>query len=105
MIHLSKYIACICEGSAERAIIKILLDQNRLIFTWDDLLDGEILRCRNAKKFEEQHLRKGFTDRIDSLIKPMAAGRRSFLFPQAAPGKRVFTFCPVKTKETSPLIN
>ena len=61
MMNLSKYVACICEGSAERAIIKLLLDENRLIFTWDNLLDGEILRCRNAKKFEEQHLRKGFT--------------------------------------------
>lgn len=68
-MNLSKYVACICEGSAERAIIKLLLDENRLIFTWDNLLDGEILRCRNAKKFEEQHLRKGFTGTITFRFK------------------------------------
>lgn len=52
-MELSKYVACICEGSAERSIIKLLLDNNCLIFTWDDLLEGEILRCRNGKRFEE----------------------------------------------------
>ena len=86
MIHLSKYIACICEGSAERAIIKILLDKNRLIFTWDDLLDGEILRCRNAKKFEEQHLRKGFTDRI-TVLRVLDSRREEFKLSKAYASK------------------
>ena len=86
MIHLSKYIACTCEGSAERAIIKILLDKNRLIFTWDDLLDGEILRCRNAKKFEEQHLRKGFTDRI-TVLRVLDSRREEFKLSKAYASK------------------
>lgn len=43
-------VACLCEGSMEQAIIEILLDNNRLIFKRDDLLDGEVLRCRSAKK-------------------------------------------------------
>ena len=47
-MDLSKYVACICEGSAERSIIKLLLNNDRLIFGWDDLLEGDILRCRNA---------------------------------------------------------
>ena len=58
-MELSKYVACICEGAAEQAIIELLLDNGRLIFTRDNLLDGEILRCRSAKNFEKQHLRKG----------------------------------------------
>lgn len=66
-MNLSKYVACICEGSAERAIIKLLLDKDKLIFKWDNLLDGEILRCRSGKRFEEQYLRKGFTEKIFSL--------------------------------------
>lgn len=28
---LTKYIACICEGAAEEAIINILMDANKLI--------------------------------------------------------------------------
>lgn len=85
-MNLAKYVACICEGSAERAIIKLLLDENRLIFTWDDLLEGEILRCRNAKKFEEQHLRKGFTDKI-TVLRILDFRRENFKLSKAYAGK------------------
>ena len=66
-MDLSKYIACICEGAAECAIIDLLLDNDKLKFTREDLLEEELLRCRSAKKFEEQHLRKGFTEQITVL--------------------------------------
>ncbi|MBO4831278.1 MAG: hypothetical protein J5569_02255 [Oscillospiraceae bacterium] len=85
-MNLTKYVACICEGSAERAIIKLLLDENRLIFTWDDLLEGEILRCRNAKKFEEQHLRKGFTDKI-TVLRILDSRRERFKLSKAYASK------------------
>ena len=63
-MELTKYVACICEGSAENAIIELLLDADRLIFRREDLLEGELIRCRSAKNFEEQYLRKGFTEKI-----------------------------------------
>lgn len=85
-MNLSKYVACICEGSAERAIIKLLLDENRLIFTWDNLLDGEILRCRNARMFEEQHLRKGFTGTI-TVLRILDSRREQFKLSKAYVGK------------------
>ena len=50
-MELTKYIACICEGAAEKAIMKLLLDADRLIFTHDDLLEGELLRCRSGQEF------------------------------------------------------
>ena len=50
MMELSKYVACICEGGAERTIIDLLLKNDKLIFTYDDLLDGEILRCRKVRR-------------------------------------------------------
>lgn len=59
-----KYIACICEGSAERAIMDLLLDNHMLIFERDDLIDGEILKCRKGIEFEEKYLRKGFSEKI-----------------------------------------
>ena len=61
-MEFTKYIACICEGAAEQKIIELLLEADRLVFTADDLLEGEVLRCRSADKFEEHHLRKGFTE-------------------------------------------
>lgn len=63
-MELSKYIACICEGTAEQVIIDLLLDKNKLIFSRDSLIEHEVIRCRSGKKFEEQYLRKGFTEQI-----------------------------------------
>lgn len=82
---LTKYVACICEGAAEKAIMEILLDADKLIFKRDDLLEGELLRCRSGKNFEEQYLRKGFTERITVLragnnsgsVKPMSTKLKS----------------------------
>lgn len=32
-MELSKYVVCICEGAAEQAVIELLLDADKLIFT------------------------------------------------------------------------
>lgn len=61
---MAKYIACICEGGAERAILDLLLDHHMLIFKREDLIEEEVLRCRKGKEFEERYLRKGFSEKI-----------------------------------------
>lgn len=61
---MGKYIACICEGGAERAIIDLLLDNHKLIFEREELIEEEVLRCRSGKEFEKRYLRKGFTEKI-----------------------------------------
>ena len=66
-MKLSKYVACICEGGAEKTIFELLLDSNSLIFSYDDLLEGEILRCRKARDFETQYLRKYFNEKVTVL--------------------------------------
>ena len=66
-MKLSKYVACTCEGGAEKTIIELLLDSNSLIFSYDDLLEGEILRCRKARDFETQYLRKYFNEKVTVL--------------------------------------
>ncbi len=85
-MELSKYIACICEGGAEQTIMEMLLDNDKLIFSYDDLLEGELLRCRSAKKFEEQHLRKGFTDKI-TVLRVLDSRREKFNLSKAYAGK------------------
>lgn len=57
-------IACICEGAAERAIINKLLDEHKLRFDRAELLDKEVLKCRNAREFEDKYLGKGFNKKI-----------------------------------------
>ena len=82
MMKLTKYIACICEGAAEKAIMELLLDADKLTFTRDDLLDGELIRCRSAKNFEEQYLRKGFTEKI-TVLRILDSRREQFKLGKA----------------------
>lgn len=61
---MAKYTACICEGSAERAILDLPLDHGELIFEREDLIEEEVLRCRKGAEFEQRYLRKGFAEKI-----------------------------------------
>lgn len=81
-MKLAKYKACICEGSAEAAIIDILVDNHFLIFTREEMLDESVIRSRSAKKFEERYLRKGFQDRI-SVIRILDSRREDFRLSKA----------------------
>ena len=81
-MELAKYKACICEGSAEAAIIDILVDHDLLIFTREEMLDERVIRCRSAKNFEERYLRKGFSDQI-SVIRILDSRREDFRLGKA----------------------
>lgn len=79
---LAKYKACICEGSAEAAIIDILVDNDLLIFSREEMLDEKVIRCRNAKRFETQYLRKQFAGQI-SIIRILDSRREEFHLSKA----------------------
>lgn len=81
-MELSRYIACICEGTAEQIIVSKLLDDDRLIFTKDDLLDGDIIRSRSAAAFEQRYLRKGFQDKI-TVLRVLDSRRENFKLSKA----------------------
>ena len=81
-MSLSKYIACICEGSAEQTVVRKLLDNNMLIFTYDDLIEEDVLRCRDAKTFEDKYLRKGFTEKI-TVYRILDSRRENFRLSKA----------------------
>lgn len=85
-MELAKYKACICEGSAEAAIIDILVDNDLLIFTREEMLNEEVIRCRNAKKFEERYLRKAFADQV-SVIRILDSRREEFRLSKAYENK------------------
>lgn len=76
-MKLASYKACICEGSAENAIMDILLDHELLIFSREEMLEEEVIRCRDGKRFEEKYLRKGFADKI-SVIRVLDSRRENF---------------------------
>lgn len=81
-MELSRYVACICEGSAEAAIIDILVDNNLLIFNRTNMLEESVIRCRNGKTFEERYLRKDFNDRV-SIIRILDSRKEGFRLSKA----------------------
>lgn len=81
-MELAKYKACICEGAAEHAIMDILLDNSLLIFKKEELIEEEVIRCRQGKKFEERYLRKGFNDKI-SIIRILDSRHENFKLSKA----------------------
>lgn len=81
-MDISKYIACICEGTAEQVITEKLLDKQKLIFCRENLIEEEIIRCRSGKKFEEQYLRKGFTEKI-TVLRILDSRRENFKLGKA----------------------
>ena len=85
-MELSKYNACICEGTAEQVIMDLLLDNNKLIFSRNELLEHEVLRCRTGKNFEEQYLRKGFTEQI-TVFRILDSRRENFKLCKAYQNK------------------
>lgn len=52
------------EGNAEKAIIDILLDNNKLIFQRSEILEDEIIKSRNAKTFCNEYLNFNFDGKI-----------------------------------------
>ena len=85
-MELAKYKACICEGSAEEAIMDILLDNDLLIFTREEMLEEKIIRCRGGKRFEEKYLRKGFNGKI-SVVRILDSRRENFKLSKAYQNK------------------
>lgn len=79
---MSKYKACICEVGAETAIMDLLLDQNKLIFSRDELLEGEILRTRKGKEFETRYLKKNFSGKI-TVYRILDSRRENFKISKA----------------------
>ena len=85
-MKLAKYIALICEGAAENAIMDVLLDNELLIFKRNDLIEEEVIRSRDGKKFEERYLRKGFNDKI-SILRILDSRNENFKISKAYIGK------------------
>ena len=97
----SEYLnAVIAEGSAEMAIIDVLLEKNALIFARDDLLEEEVLRVRNGKSFARKHLNKAMDKKV-KIYRILDSPRENFNLPKAYEKKVVL---PVNNIYTQPEI-
>lgn len=60
----NELIAIITEGSAETAIMELLLDNQLLVFSRQDLFKQKILRTRSASQFQKLHLNSATRQKI-----------------------------------------
>lgn len=82
MFEFGTYVACIAEGSAEQAIIDILLDHHLLIFEREHMIDEKVLHCRSGETFESRYLRKGFDGPI-TVFRILDSRREEFKLSKA----------------------
>lgn len=73
------YVACIAEGAAETAIIDILVDHHLLIFEREQMLDEQVLRCRNASTFESRYFGKDSAGKSQFTVFSIPGGKDSVL--------------------------
>ena len=60
----SSLIACICEGGAETTIIDILLDNDLLIFSREQLIEESAIPRCSVKEFERRYLRREYEQKL-----------------------------------------
>lgn len=66
--HLrDNYIICSCEGASEETIMNILMDNNKLIFSRENLVDNTFFRYRKAADIENKLLRRGYGKDVSIL--------------------------------------
>ncbi len=63
-IPSSCLIACICEGGAETAIMDILLDNDLLIFSREQLIEKKVLRMMSAQDFQRRYLQREYDQKV-----------------------------------------
>lgn len=81
-MELGEYVACICEGAAEEAIMNILLENDLLIFSREKIIEEKVIRCRDGKKFGKEYLRKSFNGKI-SVIRILDSRNENFKIGKA----------------------
>ena len=63
---IRKYSAIICEGSAEEAIVEILLENHCIVIENDEyLINNGPIRIRSAKHFCDTYMGKDYGSKID----------------------------------------
>ncbi len=61
---MEEIIACIYEGTAEKVIIEILLEANKLILKKEDLLNEELIKRIKPKQFQSKYLNQDYEKKI-----------------------------------------
>lgn len=79
--HLrGKYIICSCEGSAEKAIIDLLLDNDKLCFRRNNIIDGESTNLRGGQAIADEFLNREY-DHPVAILRILDKANEKFVLP------------------------
>ncbi|MGL4950126.1 MAG: hypothetical protein ACRC5M_07060 [Anaeroplasmataceae bacterium] len=73
------YIAVLCEGGAEDTIINILLENNLLTFSMEDMLENRTIRERSADRFVNNYLKKTLNKKV-IVLRVLDSKKENFNF-------------------------
>lgn len=76
-IRTAKYIICICEGAAEFDIVSLLLKNNLLIFSEEQIVIDGLTNIRKANDIQEKFLGLGYEDKV-LILRIIDSKRESF---------------------------
>jgi hypothetical protein len=54
------YVLCLCEGGSEEGVMNILLDENKLLFDREMLINGKVHRRMTARNVESKFLNRSY---------------------------------------------
>jgi hypothetical protein len=74
-------ILCIYEGNAEKEILEMLLDADKLSFTRDDLINTELVRRASGKHIAERYLNYE-SKRPVVIIRVIDSRKEKFILPK-----------------------
>mgnify|MGYP004702373339 CR=1 FL=1 len=83
----NEIVACICEGAFERIVMEVLLDADCLEFSWCDLLEGDLVDLRNARRFTERYLHRDYGETHIRIIRILDSRSERFDIPEFFQGK------------------
>lgn len=81
LLKRADLVAVICEGSAEKAIMNILIENKLLVFK--EILEDEVITTRNSKNFAMRHLEKDFEGENIIVLRVIDSLTENFILPKA----------------------
>lgn len=76
-------IAIVVEGAAEEAILQVLIENNLLKFSPEQIYMEKVIRCRSAKRFQKNYLTQGLGDKKLIIYRVLDSKREKFTLSKA----------------------
>ena len=94
---VGKYIICACEGIAEKAVVDLLLDHDKLCFAREDLVRRDCTRIRRGDNLAQEYLNQEYKREV-VILRILDREQEKFKLP------RIYRHVPIYNVVTKPEI-